>query len=537
MERLTGILVALATLAAVMTGSTAVAGERRAAATENPGLPREIPGGVEVAMVDGDRLRVWAAANHRAVWAKRYDAATGSWSARREVLRKKNLSCGDVDARTANGAVAVTAECDPGSWSEDQAPVATHALWSADTLTWSSYQLEGEAHDEPGISSDGRRAVWPQHGGYVTLGPEGFTRHTLEATGQEYTTTATITDGGQVSFLYGSSLDGACGIVVLTRTGDAPPTRQEVALDDACQDRSFTNVDSDTTWFGEYGQVSQRTVISRPDASSPWSVTQVAPATAPGLERVEGRLGTTFVDTTGFPLMALGSPGGRRVRAQVYDASSQRWGASQVVHDTGGARCRWGDDWFAEPLAVVVVTLKCGSRNVVLTTADGLRWQALRMGRHALGLSFDGRYAVVPGRSRTTVISPELGAVTLPLGVRGACDVVVPDGPDGAVLLTAAGRNRGWPTVLRRSSPDGVDDALQDEPSDAGSGVPPGTVRALRPALPLHDHRAPRQGLSGPDRAARRWVDRAAQPLVNAGRPRPCGRGRLAVRELSPCGP
>jgi hypothetical protein len=33
--------------------------------------------------------------------------------------------------------------------------------------------------------------------------------------------------------------------------------------------------------------------------------------------------------------------------------------------------------------------------------------------------------------------------------------VVVPDGPDGAVLLTARGRHGGWPTVLQHSTPDG----------------------------------------------------------------------------------
>ena len=455
MKRLSGVLVALTTLAAVVTGSTGVAGWSGALAEEPAALPREIPGGVEVAMDDGDRLRVWAAENHRAVWARRYDAATGSWSVRREVLRKKNLFCGDVDARTAAGAVAVLAQCDRHSYAEDRAPTASRALWSADAVSWSSYTLDGEAHEEPGISPDGQRAVWPLAHGYVTRGPEGFTTHTLEAPGQEYTVTATVTDTGQVSFLYGTSLEGTCGLVVLTRTGDVAPARHELPLADACADTGLANVDSDTAWFGELGQASNRTVISRPDASSPWSVTQVAPGAAPGLERAEGRLGTTIVETTGFPLLALGSRGGRRVRAQLYDASRQTWGVSQVVHDTGGARCRWGDDWFAEPLAVVVVTLQCGGRNVVLTTADALHWQALRAGRHPLGLSFDGRYAVVPGRSRTTVISPELGALTLPLGVRGACDVVVPDGPDGAVLLTAAGRHRGWPTVLQHSSPTG----------------------------------------------------------------------------------
>ena len=51
--------------------------------------------------------------------------------------------------------------------------------------------------------------MWPQYQRYVTFGPEGFTRHTLETPGQEYTATTTITDTGQVSYLYGSSRTGA----------------------------------------------------------------------------------------------------------------------------------------------------------------------------------------------------------------------------------------------------------------------------------------------------------------------------------------
>src|SRR5690349_15606438 len=158
MSRITGVIVALATTAAVLTGSTSGA----APPGEAPGLadlPREIEGGVELTLADGDLFRVWVDDGYRAVWGKRYDAATGTWGARTEVLRRKNLSCGDVDARTSNGAVAVTAECDPGGYAEDQAPTASHALWSADTVTWQSYRLEGEAYDEPGISPDGSRAV------------------------------------------------------------------------------------------------------------------------------------------------------------------------------------------------------------------------------------------------------------------------------------------------------------------------------------------------------------------------------------------
>ena len=193
MSRITGVIVALATTAAVLTGST-VGAAPPPPAVEAAGLPREIRGGVELTLADGDLFRVWVDRDQEAVWGKRLDAATGTWGGRRVVLREDDLSCGDVDARTSNGAVAVMAQCDPGSYAEDQAPTGSRALWSADTVTWSSYELEGEAYDEPGISPDGSRAVWLQFRGYVTFGPDGFTRHRLETPGQEYTTTVTITD-------------------------------------------------------------------------------------------------------------------------------------------------------------------------------------------------------------------------------------------------------------------------------------------------------------------------------------------------------
>ena len=455
MSRITGVIVALATAAAVLTGSTAGRASPPApSAADRPvtELPRKVEGGVELTLADGDVLRVWVADDQRTVWGKRRDAATGVWGARREVLRKRNLSCGSVDARTSNGAVAVTAMCDPGSYAEDQAPVASHAVWSADTLAWSSYRLEGEAYDEPGISPDGSRAVWLESGGYVTRGPEGFTRHALEAPGREYTATATITDDAQVSYLYGANVaPRRCRLLVLTRTGDAAPARQEVPLDDACQDANFANLDSDTAWFGDFTDPGHVTVISRADGASPWAVTAIAPATAPGLEEADGRLNTRFFTAPGQPLHAVGSAGRRVVRAQTYDRTTQTWGASTSVLAASAGRCTWGDNWWAQPPAVVVAEVSCGGRNVVLTVRDGSPWQALRMGRHPYGLSPDGRYVAVPGRTRTHVVSPELGVVTLPAGVTGQCDVVVPDGPRAAVLLTSAGRHRGWPTVLKAS--------------------------------------------------------------------------------------
>ncbi|CUR61672.1 exported hypothetical protein [metagenome] len=457
MSRITGVVVALATAAAVLTGSTADAGTG-AAAQPTAQLPREITGGVELTLADGDLLRVWAAEDHRTVWSRRYDAATAAWSGRAVVLRKKNRACGDVDARTANGAVALIAECDRYGWSEDQAPTSSRALWSADTVTWTSYPLQGEAYEEPGISPDGRRAVWPEHEGYLTFGPEGFTRHAMATRGQEYTATTTITDTGQVSYLYGAGLGRRCGLIALTRTGDGPPSKQVIGFDGACTDSGFANVDSDTALFGDFSDAAQVTVVSRADAGSPWAVTAIAPASAPGLDRAGGRrLPTDFVDARGFPLLALGAGRGEPIRAQAYDPATQTWAPPSVAYDPGGRTCRWGDNWIAEPLAVVAVTVRCGSRSVVLTTSDAVTWQALPMGRHVPGISPDGTYVAVPGPSSTSVISPERGVMTLPLGVTGACDVVVPDGPDGAVLLTAAGRHRGWPTVLQHSSPTGWD--------------------------------------------------------------------------------
>ena len=114
MSRITGVVVALATTAAVLTGSTSGAAPLPAGADPTTDLPRRIAGGVELTMADGDRLRLWATANHRAVVSRRWDAATGAWGPRLDVVRNNRLRCGQVDARTANGAVAAIALCDRG---------------------------------------------------------------------------------------------------------------------------------------------------------------------------------------------------------------------------------------------------------------------------------------------------------------------------------------------------------------------------------------------------------------------------------------
>ncbi len=453
MSRITGVVVALATTAAVLTGST-VGAEPAPAAAPAAELPKEITGGVELAMADGDRLRLWATADYRAVVSRRWDAATATWGPRVDVVRDKQLRCGRVDARTANGAVAAIALCDEGGYYEDTAPVSSQALWSPDGVTWSAHTLDGEAYEEPGISPDGQNAVWPLYQRYTTRTGTGFTDHPLRADGQEYSVTATITDTAQVTFVHGTCAGRASRLVVQTRTGDAAPTRQEVRAPFSCTEVDLANVDSDTVWLGNLREPAQTTTVSRPDATSPWAVTRVAPVDAPGLFQTWRALDRQFVTAPGLPLLALGSRSRRRVLAQSYDPETQAWRPPTTVF-SARERCSWSDRWTAEPLGVLAVGLVCGDNEVVLTTQDGETWRAVRGDWHRRGLSPDGTYVALPARTRTYVISPELGVVTLPGGVPGRCDVVVPDGPDGAVLLTSAGRHRGWPTVLQHSSPDG----------------------------------------------------------------------------------
>lgn len=456
MSRITGVVVALATAATVLTGSTAGGAAppppppAGAPAAE---LPREIMRGVELTLADGDLFRVGTSEDHRTVWSRRREAADEAWGPRQVVLREKDLSCGDVDARTANGAVAVMAQCDQGAgYSEDQVPTSSHALWSADTVTWSVFELENEAHEEPAISPDGTRAVWLEFYGYVTWGPTGFTRHVLDDEDRAYAVTATITDTEQVSYVYGSHLGKTCSLAVVTRTGDATPTRQDIPLANACQDEvALANVDAHTVHFGTLQESGHRVVVSRPDAGAPWAVTAIAPATAPGLVTGGEGLLTQYVTAPGLALHAISATRRGTFRAQAYDRAAQAWGPPTVVHRTGRPRCWWGEPSVDVPLGVLVVLVRCGNRTTVLTT-DGTGWEALRMGRHPYGVSPDGRYVAVPGRTRTHVISPEQGVVTLPGGVTGRCDVVVPDGPDAAVLLTATGQDRSWPTVLKASS-------------------------------------------------------------------------------------
>ena len=418
--------------------------------------PREIPDGVELTLADGDTFRIWTSPGYKTVWGKRRDSATGAWGERKVVFRKKNIACGQVDARTAAGAVAITAECDFRTFRVDQAPGHSHAIYSADTVTWVSRELTVEADDAPGISADGANAVWPQADGYLTWSAAGFVSHALD-TASVYpdSVTATITDAQEVSYFFGAQPGTPCTVGILSRTGDATPTRQELVLAHGCSDFTLTNVDSSTVWWGDANDLLNRTTIARPDVGSPWAVVEAAPASAPGLALTNGRMGTAGFSAPGVPLLAVSSASGHQIIAQTHDRVSQTWGPPTVIHDAGPARCSWSGNPIQPALLVIALDVTCAGRHVVLTTQDGVGWRALRMGKNTLGVSPDGRYAAVPSRTRTHIISAGQGVVTVPAGASGRCELVVPDGPDAAILLTAAGRNQGWPTILKKSGPRG----------------------------------------------------------------------------------
>jgi hypothetical protein len=370
------------------------------------------------------------------------------------ILQRRGLYCGDVLGRTANGAVALLALCDRGSWSEDQAPASSRALWSPDAVTWTAQALEGEAYEEPGISPDGTAAVWPQHQRYLTrTSAEGFVARDIAMPGQEYTVTGAIGDDGRVSLLYGAATGRAkpCVVRVVSRTGDGPATREEVAAPDACGDVDLVNVDALTVRLGTSSSPESISTLTRVDTTSPWAVTGIAPQDAPSLVRHHGRgsMPTLFLHSPGLPMVAMGSADGSGLDTQVYDAASQRWEPVREIYP--GRTCEWGDEFVTEPLGVLAPRVRCGRREHVLVSTDARTWQTARMWGHPLGVSADRQWVSVTNARRTIVFSRDLGAVRLPVGATRRCDVVLPSGPDEAVRLTTPRRD-GWPRVLQEST-------------------------------------------------------------------------------------
>jgi hypothetical protein len=421
------------------------------------GLPEEVRGGVIVDLADGDRFKATVSRDLTTVWGSRYDAATRSWGARSVVLRKKNVFCGDVEARAAGTAVALIAKCDKYGYSEDQAPVHSQALYSPDTVTWRAFTLPGEAYDEPGTSPSGTNAIWPLHHAWATYTAAGFTVTERDLPGQEYTITGTISDTGDVSVLYGDGrIEGRdCVLSVLNVSATGAESRQSLDIDNACGDVDLVNVDATTVLFGSPGYPESLVRISRPDTASPWAVTAIAPASAPGLVRHRGRgtAHTLFAHSPGLPLLAVGSADRHSFTAQSYDPGAQRWAAPVVIARTTD-ECNWGDNFIDEPLGVFALRLACAKRARALVSSDASVWRAVGLAEGPLGVSPDGQYVAASNKGRTVIFSRELGIVSLPLPLRAVCDVIQPVAPDAAIRLTTTNQ-RGWPGRLDVSTATG----------------------------------------------------------------------------------
>ena len=339
MSRITGVIVALATTAAVLTGSTV--GRRPAACPRRAPLElacRELEGGVELTLADGDLLRVSAPRRTTArCGAERRDAATGDvGSAPVGAAARKNLFCGDVDARTANGAVAAHREVrplqllrGPGPRRLARAVVGRHG--DLVVVRARGRGLRGAGHLPRRQQRDlaaARRLRRPHRGRDSRA--TAWTRAAWSTPA-----TATITDQEQVSYLFGAQTGRRCALVVLTRNGaaDAGPTGGSSIAAPAGTSPSPTST-QDTVWLGDLTAPRSARSSPAPTPSSPWAVTQVAPAGAPGLQRAGRRLTSASSRPRRLPLISLGAPDRRRCRAQLYDPVSQTWGADRFSRTT-----------------------------------------------------------------------------------------------------------------------------------------------------------------------------------------------------------
>lgn len=411
--------------------------------------PREVRSGVEIDLADGDRFRVTTSRNLRTVWGQLYDAATSSWGQRTVVYKEADVYCGDVDARAAGTSVAVIAECDQGGYAEDQAPTYSQALFSTDLTTWAHSTLPGEAYEEPGISPDGRSAVWPAGEGYVRFTVEsGFSSHALPTPGSEYTRTAVVTDDELVTLAYGApgtNEGDACHLAFVSQRGEEAVVRQELPAKYACSDVDLTNDDALTIRL-DAGDPAYTTVASRPDQSSVWAITTVAPVEAPGLLFEDDDTLTTppdYLDQPGLPLAVVGSRDKRTWQAQTYDQSAQRW-LEPVTLFTAPRRCRV--DGFEGRLTVLASSVRCGRVVHLVASQDGTRWWH-GAGRTSV-MSPDRSQLAVSTKRRTHVYSAASGPTRVDAGTAGGCGLVIPVGTHKLIRLTP--NERGWPERVER---------------------------------------------------------------------------------------
>ena len=420
--------------------------------------------------------------NERTVKVQRLDPATGQWSRPRVLFAKDGVTCGEIDGATSPGGIALTLQCDRPYY-EDQAPTHSRAMVTRDLVHWSGKRLPGESYRPPGISPSGSYAVWGGYGGSEVLtwsAGESF-RLPLRPVGHDFDTgdlAFVVDNAGTVTVAGPDSADNRCVIGLYSRTLDGRTSRAHVDIapgaEIGCTELAAYGRSSTRIFSGPYVDRAGRWLIGRVDESSPWTLLERAPSTAPGLVDYRGSqrrvMPTTFSVVAGQRLLALGSPDRSRVAVQAYDQTAQSWGPTRVVYDHGFPGCTWGNGVDARAYAVHSLLMHCYPKRrpdgdyppydddydvaparatTALLSVDGRAWRAIRMGGHPVTSSPD-RTLVAAGRGHRTTIASSHGFATLAAGAPGRCEAVVPIGQRRLLRLNATPGSRGYPNELQR---------------------------------------------------------------------------------------
>lgn len=440
---------------------------------------------------DGDRLAIVLTDLHRAT-IQHYSRFDDKWTEPSVLYAAEDRECGDVSATMSGGTVAVILECD-ASYAEDQAPTRSVGLVSTDLVGWAGTDLEGEAYGSPGLSPSGEYAVWPEGrpGRVMTWSAtEGFEETRVDAPGGALT----LQDDGTPVTAVIQSGNGPCAVTFYAGSEDRTVRLTPQGESWGCGDRSLSFSDPNTLVLG--GQTAgDDFVLSRGDDDS-WSVTAFAPMHVPGRvtypEDHERAMFDQLFATTGGTVISAGSPDRRRVRVQVFDSVSGRWGPPTTVYDHGFPGCtwRWGGEFG--PRSVFAIDMSCYPTEhpdgeyparvkgdpesvapvdgrIVLLSVDGTEWTVRDLGARSAVSSTDGEYVVLPG-------SPLLRATA-----RGIDPLPAADQPCDALLVTSTGdvlrlgdedgTHRGWPTALLRATDDGWEKVASVPPGPPAAGT------------------------------------------------------------------
>lgn len=418
----------------------------------------------------------------RTVKVQRLDPGTGLWTRPRVLFEKKGITCGEIEGRTSPGGVALTLECD-SPYYEDQAPTHSRALVTSDLQAWSSKRIPGESYRPPGISPSGTYAVWAANGGSDVLtwsAAAGFA-NPLRPVGHDFDTGDlgyVVDDEGTVTVAGPDTAAGRCVIGLYSRTLDGRTSRQHVDIapgtEIGCTELAAYGESSTRISSGPHVGRAGHWLIGRVDESSPWTLLERAPATAPGLVDYRGParrvMGALDSNVPGQPLLSVGSPDRRRIAVQAYDEAAQAWGPTRVVYDHGFPGCTWGNGAGERTMAVHSLLMLCyperrpsgdyppftdgyepapARSTRALLSGDGRTWRSIPMGIHPVTSSID-RTLVAAGRDRRTTIVSSAGFTEVPAGAPGRCEAVIPIGPERLLRLHAVPGSRGYPRQLQR---------------------------------------------------------------------------------------